>query len=211
MTNAGHPLFARCYAWLSHRMERELGQHRRRQLAGLRGKVIEIGAGNGMNFAHYPTGVADVLAVEPEPHLRRLAQRQAEHAAVPVEVVAGVADRLPAADASLDAAVTTLVLCSVPDQATALAEIRRALRPGGQLRFFEHVRAEAAGLRRAQRVLDATIWPVIAGGCHTHRDTAAAIREAGFTITHLQALHFPDLRFSTPTSPHILGTALRPR
>jgi ubiquinone/menaquinone biosynthesis C-methylase UbiE len=192
-------------------MERGLGQHRRRQLAGLRGKVIEIGAGNGMNFAHYATGVADLLAVEPEPHLRRLAQRQAEHAAVRVELVAGVADRLPAADASLDAAVTTLVLCSVPDQATALAEIRRVLRPGGQLRFLEHVRADRAGLRRAQRVLDATIWPVIAGGCHTHRDTATAIREAGLTITHLQSLRFPDLRFSTPTSPHILGTALRPR
>lgn len=209
MATSAHPVFARCYAWLSHRMEVELGRHRRSQLAGLRGAVIEIGAGNGMNFAHYPPGVTRVLAVEPEPHLRRLAHQQARHAPVPVEVVSGLAERLPCPDASVDAAVATLVLCSVPDQDAALAEIRRVLRPGGHLRFLEHVRADHAALRGTQRLLDATMWPLLAGGCHTHRDTAAAIQRAGFTICWCLPVRFPDLRLSTPTSPHILGSALK--
>ena len=209
MTSFSHPIFARCYGWLSHRMERELGQHRHRLLAGLRGKVIEIGAGNGLNFSHYPAEVDQVLAVEPEPYLRGLAGHQAGRSAVPIEVIAGLADRLPAPDESMDAAVTTLVLCSVPDQQTALAEVGRVLRPGGQLRFLEHVRADAPLLGRTQRWLDATIWPAMAGGCHTHRDTAAAISAAGFTIIQLDRVRFPDLSISTPTSSHILGTALR--
>lgn len=204
-----HPVFARCYSWLSQRMEPELAQHRRRQLAGLHGNIIEIGAGNGLNFTHYPTEVTSVLAVEPEPHLRRLAHRRADHTSVPIHVVDGTANQLPAADASFDAAVTTLVLCSVPDQAMALAEIRRVLRPDGQLRFLEHVRSDSPGLARIQRLADATIWPTIAGGCHTYRDTTAAIRAAGFTISDLQTHRFPDLRLPIPTSSHILGTAHR--
>jgi ubiquinone/menaquinone biosynthesis C-methylase UbiE len=205
-----HPVFAQVYVWLSHRMEPELAAHRRSLLAGLSGQVLELGAGNGLNFSHYPVEVTRVLAVEPEPHLRALAVSSAAKAPVPVEVVDGVADRLPADESSVDAAVTSLVLCSVPDQASALAEIRRVLRPGGQLRFLEHVRARSAALGCAQRVLDATIWPRIAGGCHTHRDTAAAIGRAGFTIEQLQPLRFPSLRLSTPTTPHILGIASLP-
>ncbi len=210
MKSVNRPIFARCYGWLSHHMEREFGAHRARQLAGLKGAVIEIGAGNGLNFAHYPADVTRVLAVEPEPHLRSLARDSAQRAAVPVEVVAGLADRLPADDSSMHAAVSTLVLCSVPDQARALREIRRVLRPGGQLRFLEHVRADTALLRGTQWLLDTTIWPFLAGGCHTYRDTAAAIRNAGFTISQLEHVRFPDLRVSTPGSTHILGAALRP-
>lgn len=196
-----HPIFAQIYVWLSHRMEPELAAHRRSLLAGLNGQVLELGAGNGLNFSHYPVQVTRVLAVEPEPRLRALAISMAAKAPVPVEVIDGVADRLPVDESSVDAAVTSLVLCSVPDQASALAEIRRVLRPGGQLRFLEHVRAHSTALGCVQRLLDATIWPGMAGGCHTHRDTAAAIREAGFTIERLNPLRFPDLRLSTPTSP----------
>lgn len=205
-----HPIFAQVYVWLSHRMEPELAAHRRSLLAGLSGQVLELGAGNGMNFSHYPVEVTRVLAVEPEPHLRALAISAAARAPVPVEVVDGVADRLPAGETSVDAAVTSLVLCSVPSQVSALAEIRRVLRPGGQLRFLEHVRARSTALGCAQRLLDRTIWPGIAGGCHTHRDTAAAIRQAGFTIECLNPLRFPDIRLSIPTSPHILGIASLP-
>lgn len=205
-----HPVFARIYPWLSHMMECELGPHRRTLLAELTGQVIEIGAGNGLNFAHYPDTVTRVLAVEPEPRLRELAVSQAARAPVPVEVVDGVADRLPAADAGFDAAVTSLVLCSVPDPATALAEIHRVLRPGGRLFFLEHVRADSTALATVQRVLDATIWPLIAGGCHSHRDIAAAIRQTGFVIEDLRPLRFPDLRLATPTSRHLLGVASRP-
>jgi ubiquinone/menaquinone biosynthesis C-methylase UbiE len=121
--------------------------------------VIEVGAGNGLNFAHYPASVTEVIAVEPEPHLRSIAEANAAQAAVPVKVVDGTAGDLPADDALFDVAVASLVLCSVPDQDQALAEIRRVLKPGGELRFFEHVQAGTPGRRRVQQALDATIWP----------------------------------------------------
>jgi len=203
-----HPLFARIYAWGSPRMEEAGWGARRDQLvAGLAGRVIEVGAGNGLNFARYPSAVTDVLAVEPEAHLRDLAQAAARDAAVPIEVVDGVADRLPAGDAAFDAAVTSLVLCSVPDVPATLAEVRRVLRPGGELRFFEHVRADTPGLARVQRVLDATVWPTFVGGCHTHRDTRAAIKAAGFVIDRIDHFRLPEGGIPLPASPHILGAA----
>jgi ubiquinone/menaquinone biosynthesis C-methylase UbiE len=213
MTNpeVSHPIFARFYAWASPRMEKAGFSERRDQLlAGLTGRVIEVGAGNGMNFAHYPPGVAHVLAVEPEPRLRELAKAEAAKAPVPIEVVDGTADRLPADDATLDAAIALLVLCSVPDVAAALAEIRRVLRPGGQLRFFEHVRADTPGLARVQRALDATVWPTFGGGCHPNRDTRAAIEAAGFAIEELEPFRIPETKIPAPTSPHILGVAINP-
>lgn len=184
-----------------------MDQRRQMLLTGLTGEVVEVGAGDGLNFPHYPPAVIHVLAVEPEPHLRRLAGEAARQAPVPVEVVDGLAERLPFADASADAVVASLVLCSVADQAAALQEIRRVLKPGGQLRFLEHVRADTPGLVRVQRVLDATVWPRVAGGCHTGRDTAAAIEDAGFSIESLERYLFPEAR--TPVSFHILGTAIR--
>jgi ubiquinone/menaquinone biosynthesis C-methylase UbiE len=205
-----HPIFARVYARGSHFLERELGDHRRTLLDGLTGRVIDVGAGNGLNFSRYPPEVTAVVAVEPEPHLRELAVRAAAKASVPIEVVDGVAERLSAEAASFDAAVVSLMLCSVRDQGTALAEIARVLRPGGQLRFLEHVRSETRGLRRVQRALDATLWPVLMGGCRTHRETATAIEAAGFTIEKIEHLRIPDGRVKLPTSPHILGVARRP-
>ena len=186
-----------------------VADHRRRLLTGLSGQVIEVGAGTGRNFAHYPAQVASVLAVEPESHLREIAMRSAEVAPVRVDVVDGVAERLPATDASADAVVLSLVLCSVAIQHLALREVHRVLRPGGEVRFFEHVRAQTEGLARVQRALDATLWPTVGGGCHASRDTAAAIHDAGFTIEQLDRFRFPDIRLPLPTSPHILGIARR--
>lgn len=203
-----HPVFARVYARLSHLMEREIGAYRRELLDGLDGEVAEVGAGNGLNFRHYPTSVSEVLAIEPEPHLRGLAETAATDAPIPVVVVDGVAGRLPLSDASVDAAVVSLVLCSVPDQPEALGELRRVLRPGGQLRFLEHVAADTAGLGRVQRWLDATIWPFVGGGCHTSRHTLEAIEVAGFHVTSVTHLQIPDGTVALPTSPHILGAAV---
>ncbi|HEU4666928.1 MAG TPA: class I SAM-dependent methyltransferase [Arthrobacter sp.] len=203
-----HPVFARLYPAMGKAMERGgMDQRRRALLTGLSGEVVEVGAGDGLNFPHYPPAVTRVLAVEPEPHLRRLAREAASDAPVPVEVVDGLAERLPCTDGSADAVVVSLVLCSVADQAAALQEIRRVLKPGGRLRFLEHVRADTPRLVRVQRVLDATLWPRLAGGCHTGRDTAAAIERAGFTIQRLDRYLFPEAR--TPVSFHILGTAIR--
>lgn len=205
-----HPLFARYYARTSPLMERRLAGHRRAVLAGLSGRVLDIGAGTGANFAHFPPEVTAVLAVEPEPYLRGIAEAAARQATVPIEVVDGVAERIPAETGSYDAAVCCLVLCSVADPAAALAEIRRVLRPGGQLRFFEHVAAQTTGRRRVQRLLDATIWPIVGAGCHTSRHTAAAIEQAGFTITSYQQLGRADTGMPFPSAPQIIGTAQAP-
>ena len=208
--NVSHPVFARFFVRSSAAMERGgMAGHRRTLLDGLTGEVIEVGAGNGLNFHHYPPEVTRVLAVEPDPYLRAHAEQAAQQVKTPIEVVDGIADDLPADDASYDAAVVSLVLCSVPDQHRALREIHRVLRPEGRLRFLEHVRGRSAALRRVQTLLDRTIWPVFVGGCHTGRDTAAAIRTAGFTIDSIDHFRFPDCRLTLPASPHIGGTASR--
>ena len=147
-------------------MERQLADHRRRLLAGVKGRVIEVGAGNGLNFSHYPHEVTHVLAVEPEPYLREIARRGAQLASVPIDVIPGRGEQLPPMDGIFDVAVASLVLCSVTDPTATLYEVHRVLRPGGQLRFFEHVQAETPRLRRLQRLMDATFWPTLAGGCH---------------------------------------------
>ena len=204
-----HPLFARYYARVSRLMEESVGPYRQKLVDGASGRVIEVGAGNGLNFPHYPATVTEVIAVEPEPHLRSIAEASAARTTVPIKVVDATADDLPADEAQCDVAVASLVLCSVPDQDRALAEIRRVLKPGGELRFFEHVRTAAPGRRRVQQALDATIWPWLAGGCHCGRDTRAAIKRAGFTIDRIDELTSADTQMTFPTAPQILGTATR--
>jgi ubiquinone/menaquinone biosynthesis C-methylase UbiE len=205
-----HPLFARFYARISVGMEGAgVGRLRGELLAGLTGNVMEVGAGNGLNFGHYPRTVSSVLAVEPESHLRGIAQQSAATAAVPIKVVDGSAEQLPADDGSFDAVIATLMLCSVSDPAAALAEMRRVLRPGGELRFMEHVRAGTAGYRGVQRLADATIWPRCFGGCHASRDPVPAIEAAGFSITNLTRYRLPDSRLPWPTAPHARGVAVR--
>lgn len=142
-----------------------LADQRPRLLAGLAGEVIEVGTGEGRDLPHYPVDVDWLFAVEPEPLLRDAARARAATAHVPVEVVDGTAERLPADDASFDAAVVTCVLCSVQDPTAALRELFHVLRPGGQLRFIEHVRANGTVAAGLQRALDATVWPRLFGGC----------------------------------------------
>ena len=202
---APHPVFARVWSRISGKVGSD--RQRSEMLQGLDGRVLEVGAGDGRNFGHYPDTVADVLAVEPEPYLRELAERAAARSSTMVTVLEGTAEVLPADDGEFDAAVTSLVLCSVSDQVLALAELRRVIREGGELRFFEHVVAEQSLGRALQRGLDDSgIWPRLGGGCHLKRDTVSAISQAGFEIEKLR-------RFSSgPGSmgvPFVLGVARR--
>jgi ubiquinone/menaquinone biosynthesis C-methylase UbiE len=127
---------------------------------------------------------------------------------MPIEVRDGVAEALPAEDGEFDAAVASLVLCSVSDQRAALGEIARVLRPDGELRFYEHVISNRPGMARIQRTLDTTIYPPIAGGCHCARDTGAAITTAGFQIEREERIAFKPSPLIPPI-PHILGVARR--
>jgi ubiquinone/menaquinone biosynthesis C-methylase UbiE len=204
-----HPIFARLYLRMTRsRKAKGEDEHRRRLLAGLSGRVIEVGAGNGLNFPFYPQAVEEVIAVEPEPTLRKAALAAAREAPVRVEVIDGVAGALPAQDASFDVGVASLVLCSVPDQARALAELRRVIRPGGELRFYEHVVSGRPLQARLQRLADATFWPRVGGGCHMSRDTTPAIEDAGFAIESLDRFPFSP-GAPIPALAHILGVARR--
>ena len=204
-----HPIFARLFAWGASNAPPQQTEHRRRLLEGLSGRVVEVGAGNGLNFPHYPATVTEVVAVEPEAYLRSKAEVAAAGAPVPIRVVDGLADALPAADGEFDAGVASLVLCSVPDQATALAELRRAIRPGGELRFYEHVLSQDTRAARGQHRTD-RVWPRFAGGCHPNRDTPAAIAAAGFDIERCERFSFKPFFLLKAIEPHVIGTAKRP-
>ncbi|MFR0354090.1 class I SAM-dependent methyltransferase [Streptomyces sediminimaris] len=207
-----HPLFARCYARVSVRAETRtgMGAVRERLLSGLSGRVIEIGAGNGLNFAHYPSTVSEVVAIEPERRLRQLAVEAALRSEVPVDVAPGAAEALPVKSEAYDAAVVSLVLCSVRDVPRALAEVRRVLRPGGTVRFFEHGRGGGRFMRFTQRALDRTVWPPLSGGCHLGRDPIAALRRAGFDLGPYRRTMMPETGPVLPTSYCVLGMARRP-
>jgi SAM-dependent methyltransferase len=196
-TDAKHPVFARVWS----RISGTVGSDRQRSemLAGLTGQVLEVGAGDGRNFRHYPATVSAVLAIEPEPYLRRLASDAAAAMPTSITVIDGTAELLPSDDDAFDSVVTSLVLCSVSDQRVALAELHRVLRGGGELRFFEHVLAE--------RSLDGSgIWPRLGGGCHLTRDTLQAITAAGFTIERLRRFNSGPGSFGVP---FVLGSARR--
>jgi SAM-dependent methyltransferase len=189
---------------------RDVAEHRRRLLEGMSGRVVEVGAGSGLNFAHYPATVAEVVAIEPEPTLRAAAERAASEAPVPVSVRAGTAEALGLGDGEMDGAVASLVLCSVSDQARALAEVHRVLRPNGELRFYEHVIAERQPLRAMLQIADRSgLWPALCGGCHPARDTGAAIEAAGFRIERCERFGFRASALE-PSVPHILGVGAAP-
>ncbi|MFE7776919.1 class I SAM-dependent methyltransferase [Streptomyces sp. NPDC057445] len=207
-----HPVFARFYARLSVTADKKGGvaEHRKELLAGLSGRVIEIGAGNGLNFAYYPRAVSEVVAIEPERTLRRLAVTAGLHADVPVDVVPGAAEALPVKSEAFDAAVVSLVLCTVRDVPRALSEIKRVLRPGGELRFFEHGLAPGRAMAGTQRLLDRTVWPLLFGGCHTARDPIEGMERAGFELGEYRALRIPEKGPQLPSSSAVLGVARRP-
>jgi SAM-dependent methyltransferase len=183
--------------------------HRQRLVEAAYGDVVEIGAGYGATFPYYPSAVTSVLALEPDPTLRALALAEAIKAPVPITVLDGVAESLPAADESVDVVVSSLVLCSVTDQSAVLAEVHRVLRPGGLLLFYEHVRSAHRVLAAAEDLIT-PLWGRMAGGCHPNRDTAAGIAAAGLTLQRVDRFGFSALP-GNPRVAHIIGAAEKAR
>jgi ubiquinone/menaquinone biosynthesis C-methylase UbiE len=205
------PLFANVLYPRFRKAAEENGEHeyRARLLAGLRGRVLELGCGDGAHFHLYPDTVDELVAVEPEENLIKRAEAATGDARCPVRIVPGFAEELAAADGEFDAAVATLVLCSVDDQQVALAELMRVIRPGGELRFFEHVRADSPMHAAAQLAVQ-PLWSQVGGGCHLARNTEQAIRDAGFEIEHIEHFEFAPGLLQKLAGPHILGIAGRP-
>jgi ubiquinone/menaquinone biosynthesis C-methylase UbiE len=202
---------------LGHVEHTVLGDVRERLIRPLSGHVVEIGAGTGANLAHVGVGLERLTLLEPTPEMaaklrHKLAawdpqaeQRDHVRTRVEVEVIEAPAEALPVADSSADAVVSTLVLCSVSDVERSLAEIRRVLRPGGQLVLLEHVRSEGRTARVQQAI--EPVWKVVARGCHLTRDTLAAVAGAGFDTTALDRWQLPG---GGPAAPAIAGIARLP-
>jgi ubiquinone/menaquinone biosynthesis C-methylase UbiE len=171
-------------------------------LSGLSGRVVELGPGNGTGFRLYPASVDEVVAVEPEPYLRSRAQIAAGRAPAPVRVVDGRAEAIPVEDGWADAVVCALVLCSVEDQQRTLAEIRRVLRPGGELRLFEHVGAHNRAGQVCLRAVEVAFWRRAFGNCQPTRHTLAAIEDAGFDTSQVR-----HVMQTVPPLPHVVGVA----
>jgi SAM-dependent methyltransferase len=207
-TRVDNPFFARVWPFLADHESEQVRAMRRENLAGLTGRVLEVGAGTGTNFVLYPTSVEEVVAIEPEPRLTAAAQRTATTAPVPVSVSDCTVEELDPG-ASFDAVVCSLVLCSIDDQEGVLRQLFSHLRPGGELRYLEHV--ASGGVRGGlQRLADATLWPRLFGNCHTHRDTETAIINAGFELqTRRRDVVIPAW-VPVPSAELALGRAVRP-
>lgn len=203
-----NPLFARFWVAISSREPESLRRLRRENLAGLSGRVLEVGAGTGTNFAFYPDTVTEVVALEPERRLAALATRAASDAPVPVTVDGGTVEQLVDGD-KFDAVVCSLVLCSVGDPKKVLNQLYSLLRPGGELRYLEHV-AGVGAHARLQKFADATIWPRVAGNCHCHRHTEETVVDAGFSVNRARREWTFPTWVPLPTNEVAIGVAVKP-
>ncbi len=201
-------LFARLYdRALAGSEAAGLASRRAELLAGAHGRVLELGAGTGLNLGHYPAAVGELVLTEPDAEMRRRLAPRAAARRPPATVVAAAAERLPFGDASFDAVVSTLTLCTVADLPAALAEVRRVLVPGGSLLFLEHVRAQDARTARLQDRI-APLWRRIGRGCHPNRATLEAIEAAGLLPRGVQHGSLP--RASRIVEPLVTGAAVSP-
>lgn len=192
-----HPIYASVYDRYNQGAERTwLGEARRLAISHARGRVLEIGAGTGMNLQYYGK-VESVLACEPDPAYRKRLRHRLPGAQVPVEMIDAPAEQLPLASASFDTLVSTPVLCSVDDPKRSAAELRRVIRPDGMLLLVEHIRTEAGGIRAAAQNAAVPFWRLFVGGCRPNRASFATLQEAGFSITELH-------RFNPPHVPSVM-------
>ncbi|HUK70595.1 MAG TPA: class I SAM-dependent methyltransferase [Streptosporangiaceae bacterium] len=185
-----HRAFAWSYAALAHVAERtSMARLRTGTLAAAHGRLLVLGAGQGHDLAHLPAAVTEVIAIEPDPSMRRLGRRRAAAAPVPAYYVGGLAEQLPLPDASVDTALAALVLCSVRDPGQSARELRRVLRPEGLLLVLEHVRAaDGSRLGRLQDRVD-PLWRYLSGGCHLDRRARQVLEEAGFDTAGVRDRH----------------------
>ena len=207
----GHRWFASIYDRLLTSSERSYMRRIREEIVGgARGRVLELGAGTGASFPYYNDHAEEVVATEPDPHMLERARRRAEDLERPIELRQVSAEELPFEDGSFDTVVSTLVLCTVRDPLQALSEVRRVLKPSGELRMYEHVRYGHAFGAFWQDVAT-PIWRWFGAGCHPNRDIARLVREAGFEFQQLElskpVLPIPPMVFARP---HITAIA-RPR
>jgi len=200
-------LWAAGYEFMGKKAQKIEGPYRQRMIDDARGDVLEIGAGNGFNFPHY-RAAKRVVAIEPDPSMLKRGVARARAASVPIELRAGDALHLDFPDGSFDTVIFSLVLCTIPDPARALSEARRVLRPGGELRFYEHVRSEDPALAaRQDRFLKP--WRAFNRGCHPNRDTVAEIERAGFRFSELERFDLNERGIPKIVRPHAIGTALK--
>lgn len=204
----GHKWFASIYDRMMARAERSFMRAVREEIAGgARGRVLEVGAGTGANFSYYNEHAQEIIATEPDPYMLQRARRRAEEVGRSIDLRRAPAEELPFENDSFDTVVSTLVMCTVGDPLRALSEVRRVLKPSGELRLFEHVRYENAfGAFWQDLVTPAWRWFV--AGCHPNRDTATIVREAGFEFERLEPMKLqppvPPFIFARP---HIKGIA----
>jgi SAM-dependent methyltransferase len=203
-----NPFFARLWTAMSSREPASLRRLRRENLAGLTGRVLEVGAGTGTNFEFYPATVTEVVAVEPERRLATLAAKAGGRVDVPVTVSTETVERFVDAE-PFDAVVCSLVLCSVDDPDSVVAQLYSILKPGGQLRYLEHV-AGVGARARLQRFADATVWPRLLGNCHTHRHTEDTIVRAGFQVGDARRQWALPAWVPLPVTEFAIGVASRP-
>ena len=167
-------------------MKQEMLRERRAALVPrAKGKVLEVGVGSGLNIPYYSAAVERLYGVDPSVQLLAMARRNVENASLPAELVCQTAERLPFGDASFDSVVMTWTLCSIPGASGALCEIKRVLKPGGELLFIEHGLSPEPRVAAWQRRLT-PFWRPLAGGCHLDRPIEALVRSAGFTVVELK-------------------------
>jgi ubiquinone/menaquinone biosynthesis C-methylase UbiE len=180
---------------------------RQEVLSGASGRTIDIGSGTGANLALYPEQVTDLVFAEPDPHMLKKLRAKVGESDITAEVVGASAEALPFVDSSFDTAVFTLVLCTVPDPTSALAEVARVLRPAGRMLFIEHVRSEDAGTARWQDRLEKP-WRFLGDGCHCNRDTVATIEASPLSLEHAERDRLP--KAPPIVKPLVRGSAALP-